>query len=216
MNGIVIARGGEPALLTLSDRLRPPGIGFGVGWMHVYPPSIPADQLERAERIAVESVRALGLQGRDRVPAAHRGAGRPGRGRRGRGAHTRRSDGGSRAPRGRRRPRRDRAPPGARQRRRGRPRAPAVLAAARDPLLHGRSRASARPAESFRSAASTRYSPPRASSRRTPTSRWARRFGRCDATVTGEATSSRSETPPTTAVRRADDAAALLTVEVAA
>ena len=62
MNGIVIARGGEPALLTLSDRLRPPGIGFGVGWMHVYPPSIPADQLERAERIAVESVRALGLQ----------------------------------------------------------------------------------------------------------------------------------------------------------
>ena len=61
MNGIVIARGGEPALLTLSDRLRPPGIGFGVGWMHVYPPSIPAEQLERAERIAVESVRALGL-----------------------------------------------------------------------------------------------------------------------------------------------------------
>ena len=61
MNGIVIARGGEATLLTLSDRLRPPGIGFGVGWMHVYPPSIPSDQLERAERIAVESVRALGL-----------------------------------------------------------------------------------------------------------------------------------------------------------
>ena len=62
MNGIVIARGGEPTLLTLSDRLRPPGIGFGVGWMHVYPPSIPTDQLERAERIAVESVGALGLR----------------------------------------------------------------------------------------------------------------------------------------------------------
>ena len=62
MNGIVIARGGEAALLTLSDRLRPPGIGFGVGWMHVYPPSIPSDQLERVERIAVESVRALGLR----------------------------------------------------------------------------------------------------------------------------------------------------------
>jgi biotin carboxylase len=62
MNGIVIARGGQATLLTLSDRLRPPGIGFGVGWMHVYPPSIPADQLERAERIAVESVRALGLR----------------------------------------------------------------------------------------------------------------------------------------------------------
>lgn len=62
MNGIVIARGGEATLLTLSDRLRPPGIGFGVGWMHVYPPTIPSDQLERAERIAVESVRALGLR----------------------------------------------------------------------------------------------------------------------------------------------------------
>ncbi|MBA3380247.1 MAG: ATP-grasp domain-containing protein [Actinobacteria bacterium] len=62
MNGIVIARGGETTLLTLSDRLRPPGIGFGVGWMHVYPPSIPADQLEQAEHIAVDSVRALGLR----------------------------------------------------------------------------------------------------------------------------------------------------------
>lgn len=62
MNGIVIARAGEASLLTLSDRLRPPGIGFGVGWMHVYPPSIPSEQLERAERIAVDSVRALGLR----------------------------------------------------------------------------------------------------------------------------------------------------------
>ena len=62
MNGIVIARKGEATLLTLSDRLRPPGFGFGVGWMHVYPPSIPADQLERAEHIAVDSVHALGLR----------------------------------------------------------------------------------------------------------------------------------------------------------
>ena len=62
MNGIVIARGGEPALVTLSDRLRPPGIGFGVGWIHVYPPSIDDEQLELAERVAVESVRALGLR----------------------------------------------------------------------------------------------------------------------------------------------------------
>jgi biotin carboxylase len=61
LNGIVIARGGAPEVLTLSDRLRPPGIGFGVGWMHVYPPSIPAEQLERAEHVAAESVRALGL-----------------------------------------------------------------------------------------------------------------------------------------------------------
>ena len=39
MNGIVIARGGEAEVVTLSDRLRPPGIGFGVGWIHVYPAS---------------------------------------------------------------------------------------------------------------------------------------------------------------------------------
>jgi biotin carboxylase len=62
MNGIVIARGGEPELITLSDRLRPPGIGFGVGWIHVYPPSIPPDQLRLSEEVAVESVRALGLR----------------------------------------------------------------------------------------------------------------------------------------------------------
>ncbi|MBA2643022.1 MAG: ATP-grasp domain-containing protein [Actinobacteria bacterium] len=62
MNGIVVARGGEPVLLTLSDRLRPPGIGFGVGWIHVYPPSTDGEQLRRAREIAVEAVRALGLR----------------------------------------------------------------------------------------------------------------------------------------------------------
>ena len=61
LNGIVIARVGEPALITLSNRLRPPGIGFGVGWIHVYPPSIPSEQLRLAGQVAVESVRALGL-----------------------------------------------------------------------------------------------------------------------------------------------------------
>jgi biotin carboxylase len=62
LNGIVIARGGETRLLTLSDRLRPPGIGFGVGWIHVYPPSIPDEQRKRAGRIAEDAVRALTLR----------------------------------------------------------------------------------------------------------------------------------------------------------
>jgi biotin carboxylase len=61
MNGIVVARGGEAQLLTLSDRLRPPGIGFGVGWIHVYPASVYGDQLALSQRIAEQSVRALGL-----------------------------------------------------------------------------------------------------------------------------------------------------------
>jgi biotin carboxylase len=58
----VIARGGEAFPLTLSDRLRPPGIGFGVGWIHVYPASIYADVLAEAERVAVHAVHALGLR----------------------------------------------------------------------------------------------------------------------------------------------------------
>ncbi len=62
LNGIVVARNGDQALVTLSDRLRPPGIGFGVGWIHVYPPSIDDEHLRDAGWIACESVRALGLR----------------------------------------------------------------------------------------------------------------------------------------------------------
>jgi biotin carboxylase len=62
MNGIVIARGGEQILLTLSDRMRPPGIGFGVGWIHVYPPTISPEQLTESERVATATVHALGLR----------------------------------------------------------------------------------------------------------------------------------------------------------
>jgi len=76
LNGIVVVRGGEPSLLTLSDRLRPPGIGFGVGWIHVFPPSIPDEQLLLARVVAVEAVRALGLRDGIAFPqliAAHDG-----------------------------------------------------------------------------------------------------------------------------------------------
>jgi biotin carboxylase len=62
MNGIVIARGDEAIPLTLSDRLRPPGQGFGVGWIHVYPATIYGTQLEEAERVAQHTVHALGLE----------------------------------------------------------------------------------------------------------------------------------------------------------
>ena len=62
LNGLVLARGGESHVLTLSDRLRPPGVGFGVGWIHVYPASIYGDVLAEAERVAVHAVHALGLQ----------------------------------------------------------------------------------------------------------------------------------------------------------
>src|ERR671934_352650 len=62
LNGLAIARGGRVTPLTLSDRLRPPGIGFGVGWIHVYPSRLFADPLVEAERAAVSAVHALGLR----------------------------------------------------------------------------------------------------------------------------------------------------------
>jgi biotin carboxylase len=62
LNGLAAARGGEVELLTLSDRLRPEGIGFGVGWIHVYPATIFGPALEEAKRVAVAAVAALGLQ----------------------------------------------------------------------------------------------------------------------------------------------------------
>jgi biotin carboxylase len=62
MNGIVVARDREAVALTLSDRLRPPGIGFGVGWIHVYPATVYGFQLEESERVATHAVRALGLR----------------------------------------------------------------------------------------------------------------------------------------------------------
>jgi biotin carboxylase len=61
MNGIVVARQRDAVALTLSDRMRPPGIGFGVGWIHVYPPTVVGPQLEESERVATHAVRALGL-----------------------------------------------------------------------------------------------------------------------------------------------------------
>ena len=62
MNGIVIARNGEALALTLSDRLRPPGVGFGVGWIHLYPATVYGDQLAESERVATQTVRTLGLK----------------------------------------------------------------------------------------------------------------------------------------------------------
>jgi biotin carboxylase len=63
LNGLAVARGGDVVPLTLSDRLRPPeGLGFGVGWIHVYPSTLFGDALAEAERVAVRAVQALGLR----------------------------------------------------------------------------------------------------------------------------------------------------------
>jgi biotin carboxylase len=62
LNGLVVVRGGQAYPLLLSDRLRPSGDGFGVGWIHSYPSKLFGDALEEAERVAVRAVVALGLQ----------------------------------------------------------------------------------------------------------------------------------------------------------
>ena len=62
MNAIVVVRRREPRLLTLSDRLRPAGPGFGVALAHVHPTRIHSDQLDLTERVAERAVAALGLR----------------------------------------------------------------------------------------------------------------------------------------------------------
>ena len=62
MNGIVIAREGKAEVVTLSDRLRPVGVGFGVGWIHLYPASVFGDQLDLSEHVVTRAVEVLGLR----------------------------------------------------------------------------------------------------------------------------------------------------------
>src|SRR5207253_1050833 len=62
LNALAVVRNGEPTVLTLSDRLRPAGRGFGVGWIHLYPSRLPASALAQAEAVAHAAIRALGLR----------------------------------------------------------------------------------------------------------------------------------------------------------
>jgi biotin carboxylase len=62
VNGLVVVRGPEPEVVTLSDRLRPEGAGFGVAVAHVYPSTLFGDRLHEVERVASHVVRALGIR----------------------------------------------------------------------------------------------------------------------------------------------------------
>jgi biotin carboxylase len=62
MNGIVVVQDGEVLATVLCDRLRPSGRGFGVSWLHLYPPAVEGDRRTEAERVAADTVRALGLE----------------------------------------------------------------------------------------------------------------------------------------------------------
>jgi biotin carboxylase len=62
VNGLLVARDGEVSVVTLSDRRRPPGIGFGVALAHVYPSSLFGEALAEVERVGRATVHALGLR----------------------------------------------------------------------------------------------------------------------------------------------------------
>jgi biotin carboxylase len=61
VNCLAVARGGQVTVLTLSDRRRPGGDGFGVCLAHVFPATVGGDAAAEAERVAAASVRAIGL-----------------------------------------------------------------------------------------------------------------------------------------------------------
>jgi cysteine synthase A len=60
-NVMAVVRAGEPLVLTVSDRLRPDGRGFGVALAHVLPSSLDAAGHAAVAETARRAVRALGL-----------------------------------------------------------------------------------------------------------------------------------------------------------
>ncbi|MDQ2984999.1 MAG: ATP-grasp domain-containing protein [Actinomycetota bacterium] len=61
VNTLLVVRNGEPTLVTLSDRIRPQGLGFGVAMTHLFPSTLYGYGLEQAEEVAPFSLRALGM-----------------------------------------------------------------------------------------------------------------------------------------------------------
>jgi biotin carboxylase len=61
VNGLLVVRGGDVTVVTLSDRRRPPGAGFGVALAHVYPSTLFGDAIAEVERVGRATVHALGL-----------------------------------------------------------------------------------------------------------------------------------------------------------
>jgi biotin carboxylase len=62
MNAMAVVRDGQVTQLTLSDRHRPPGIGFAVGWIHAYPAALNGSGTAFAESLVERAVHALGLR----------------------------------------------------------------------------------------------------------------------------------------------------------
>jgi len=62
MNAMAVVRDGAVTQLTLSDRHRPPGRGFAVGWIHAYPAALNGTGTAVAEALVERTVHQLGLR----------------------------------------------------------------------------------------------------------------------------------------------------------
>jgi biotin carboxylase len=62
MNAMAIVRDGVVSQLTLSDRHRPPGEGFAVGWIHAYPAALDATRTAETGSLVERTVQALRLR----------------------------------------------------------------------------------------------------------------------------------------------------------
>jgi biotin carboxylase len=61
VNCLAVARGGDVSVLTLSDRRRPDGSGFGVCLVHLFPATVTGEAAAEVARVAAAAVRAIGL-----------------------------------------------------------------------------------------------------------------------------------------------------------
>ncbi len=62
MNAMSVVRGGRVTHLTLSDRHRPPGQGFAVGWIHAYPAALNGNGTSESEALVERTIHELGLR----------------------------------------------------------------------------------------------------------------------------------------------------------
>jgi biotin carboxylase len=62
INTMAVVRDGAVTQLTLSDRHRPPGTGFAVGWIHAYPASLNGNGTVEAEAMVERTLLELGLR----------------------------------------------------------------------------------------------------------------------------------------------------------
>jgi len=76
VNVLAVVRGGRIDLVSLSDRVRPEGVGFGVATMHRFPTQVDAAAAAAVREVAIQAIEATGL--RDGVAYPQILAGGPG------------------------------------------------------------------------------------------------------------------------------------------